>query len=107
MKLIIISGLIVVSLLNGCATGPDFDARLSPIVSPHRFSITGWEWQIVVSHAKQWFSGFPIKEAEINDEIGVVTGYFDANKRIRILQSEIAAADARSGGSAPFQLEDE
>jgi hypothetical protein len=103
MKLIIISGLIAVSLLiSGCTSGSNFDARLNPIVQPYRFSIAGWEWQVVVQQAKLWYWG---RQTEIDDGARFVTEYFDAVKRIKTLQSEIAAANAKSEGSAPFQLE--
>ncbi|MEK7353548.1 MAG: hypothetical protein AABZ77_03465, partial [Chloroflexota bacterium] len=87
MKPIIVLGLLVVLLLiGGCASGLDFDARLNSVVQPYRFSIAGWEWQTLVQPVKQWYWGIPIKQAKIVGDVGLVTRYFDAVKRIKTLQ---------------------
>ncbi|MEE8413646.1 MAG: hypothetical protein V3R96_03755 [Dehalococcoidales bacterium] len=68
------------SLLGGgCIPGQDFDARLNQIVEPHLFSIAGWEFKTLLQEIEQWLSGSQAEEIE--DEVRVVTEYFDSLER--------------------------
>ena len=91
-------------LSSGCAPGQNFDARLSPVVSQYRFSIAGWEWQTLVQQAKQLLPG---QQTQTDGGVSDVTQYFDAVKRIKTLQSEIAAANAKNDSGTSTRLSDE
>jgi predicted nucleic acid-binding Zn-ribbon protein len=104
-RLIVITGLLAVCLLGGsCASSQDFDARLSSIVEPYRFSIAKWEYEAIPREVNQWIFD---RQEEIDDEIGVVTEYFSFIKRIKTLKSEIQAINAGSGQSDSASLESE
>ena len=104
-RLIVITGLLAVCLLGGsCASSQDFDARLSSIVEPYRFSIAKWEYEAIPREVNQWIFN---RQEEIDDEIGVVSEYFSFIKRIKTLKSEIQAINAGSGQSDSASLESE
>lgn len=89
-------------LVGSHASADSFDARLNSVVKPYRFSIAGWEVKTIGGDVGRWFLGKP---AQANDEITLVNGYFDAVKRIDLLKSKIAAADAGGQGTA-VQIEE-
>ncbi len=105
IKLIAIASLLLVCWLGGsCASSQDFDAHLSSIVKPYRFSIAKWESVTILNEVNQWiFSRYE----EIDDEIGVVTEYFAFVEQIKTLKSEIQAINAgnRQGDSASLEAE--
>ena len=109
MKPIIVSSFLMATLLgSGCAFGAgraDFDDRLNSIVSPYRFSIAGWEWKTAVRQAEQWLSPEKKEAVKTDDEIGVVTEYFQVARRMKALQVEIEAAKSGTGGGTTVQLE--
>ncbi len=105
MKPIIFIGLLLVCLLSGsCAPSQSFDARLKSLVKPYLFSIARWELRAIPDELNQWIFG---REEKIDDEIGVVTEYFSATKRINTLKSEIEAANTGNGESDLASLEAE
>ena len=104
MKPIIFAVLLMVTLLSACAPGQNFDARLSPVVGQYRFSIAGWEWQTLFQQAKQLLPG---QQVQTDGGVSDVTQYFDAVKRIKTLQSEIAAANAKNDSGTSTRLSDE
>ena len=104
-RLIVITSLLAVCLLGGsCASSQDFDARLSSIVEPYRFSIAKWEFMVIPHEVNQWIFD---RQGEIDDEIGVVTEYFSVIKRIKTLKSEIQTINtgSRQGDSASLESE--
>jgi len=105
IKLIAIASLLLVCWLSGgCASSRDFDARLSSIVKPYRFSIAKWESVAIPREVNQWiFSRYK----KSDDEIGVVAEYFSSIERIKTLKSEIQAINAgtRQGDSVPLEAE--
>ncbi len=104
-RLIVITSLLTVCLLvGGCASSQDFDARLSSIVEPYRFSIAKWELNAIPREVNQWIFS---RSEEIDDEICVVTEYFAFIERIKTLKSEIEAANTGSGESDLASLESE
>ncbi len=105
IKLIAIASLLLVCWLGGsCASSQDFDAHLSSIVKPYRFSITKWELSAIPREVNQWLFS---RSEGIDDEIGVVTEYFAFVERIKTLKSEIQAINAgnRQGDSASLEAE--
>jgi len=105
IKLIVIASLLLVSWLGGsCASSQDFDARLSSIVKPYRFSIAKWEFMAIPHEVNQWIFD---RQEEIDDEIGVVTEYFSSIKQIKTLKSEIQSINAgnRQGDLASLETE--
>ena len=105
IKSIAIASLLLVCLLSGsCASSRDFDARLSSIVKPYRFSIAKWESVAIPREVNQWiFSRYEKND----DEIGVVAEYFSSIKRIKTLKSEIQAVNAGDRQGDPVSLEAE
>jgi len=104
-RLIVITSLLAVCLLGGsCASSQDFDACLSSIVEPYRFSIAKWEFIAIPHEVNQWIFD---RQKEIDDDIGVVTEYFSFIKRIKTLKPEIQAINAgsRQGDSASLESE--
>jgi predicted nucleic acid-binding Zn-ribbon protein len=73
-------------------------------VKPYLFSIARWELRAIPDELNQWIFG---REEKIDDEIGVVTEYFSATKRINTLKSEIEAANTGDGESDLASLEAE
>jgi len=103
IKLIAIASLLLVCLLSGsCASSRDFDARLSSIVKPYRFSIAKWEFNAIPREVNQWIFS---RSEEIDDEIGVVTEYFAFVERIKTLKSEIQSINAGDGQGDSASLE--
>ena len=105
MRLIIITCLLlVVSLGGGCASGWDFDNQLSLLVKPYRFSIVGWELDILSGGEKQ--PGLS-QEGKVEDESNSVIGYFFLVECINALKSEIKAINTggRQGDLASLEAE--
>ncbi len=101
----IVSGFLLVCWLgDSCTSNQDFDARLSSIVKPYRFSIAKWESVAIPHEMNQWiFNGYQ----KNGDGIGVVTEYFSFITRIKTLKSEIQSINAgnRQGDSASLESE--
>jgi len=73
------------------------DARVDSVARPHAFSVVGWEAGALWQAAGQLFSG----DDELpDDETGQVIDYFTRARRIRILNSEIAALTAGEGDAS-------
>jgi len=86
MKLITVAGLSLVCLLFiGCIPAQDFDAHLSSIVKPYRFSILKWESGAIWHELSQPLSG---GHEKADDELQTVTEYFNIVKQIKSLKSE-------------------
>ncbi|MFC1958378.1 hypothetical protein ACFLV6_00425 [Chloroflexota bacterium] len=102
--IIFTSSLIVCLLITSCVSSPNFDALLNSIVKPHRFSIASWELRAIPQEIDQWLFS---KQAEIDDKVQVVIGYFTSIGRIKTLKSEMAAASTGDGESILASLEDE
>ena len=82
----------------------DFDAHLSSIVKPYRFSIAKWESRAIPRQASPRILG---RHKKTDDEAHVVTEYFSIIERIQTLESEIKAITAGNnpGDSAPLEAE--
>jgi len=105
IKLIAIASLLLVCWLGGsCTSSQDFDAHLSSIVKPYRFSITKWESVAILHEVNQWIFSRYEKD---DDEVHMVTEYFSSIERIKTLKSEIQAINAgnRQGDSASLEAE--
>jgi len=76
----------------------DFDAHISSIVKPYRFSIMKWESRAIPRQASQRIFG---RHETTDDEVHVVTEYFSIIERIQTLESEIKAINA---GNNPGDL---
>ncbi len=104
MKSIIFILLLMVILFTGCAPGQNFDARLSPVVSPYLFSIAGWEWQTLVVHpVSEGFLGSPRKDI---DKAAVTKEYYYVAGRVTALKSEIASANESEPKESLVELEE-
>ncbi|MBA7561814.1 hypothetical protein ES708_03457 [subsurface metagenome] len=71
-------------LFIGCVPVQDFDAHLSSIVKPYRFSILKWESGAIWHELSQPLSG---EHKEADDELQTVTEYFNIVKQIKSLKS--------------------
>ena len=92
IRLIATASLLSLCLLSGsCASTQDFDAHLSSIVKPYRFSIVKWESRAIPHEANQWIFG---SYEKIDDEVLMVTEYFSTIEQIKALESEIEAISA-------------
>jgi len=99
IRLIATASLLSLCLLGGsCASTQDFDAHLSSIVKPYRFSIVKWESRAIPREANQWIFG---SRQKIDDEVLMVTEYFSTIEQIKTLESEINAINA---GNKPGDL---
>ena len=99
IRLIATASLLSLCLLGGsCASTQDFDAHLSSIVKPYRFSIVKWESRAIPREVNQWISG---SRQKIDDEVLTVTEYFSTIEQIKALESEIGAINA---GNEPGDL---
>lgn len=87
-----------------CTPSRDFDAQLSAIVKPYKFSIAKWEFGTIFKPAGQAISS---REKKIDDETGKVTEYFSYVQRIKTLKSEIEATKAgnKQGDLASLEAE--
>lgn len=107
MKQIVMSitALLLVAVLSvGCAPASNLDARLEPIVSQHRFSIAGWEWQtLVVQPVSRSFLGSPRKDI---DEAAVVKEYDYIAGRVAVTKSRIASASESEQKESLAELEE-
>ncbi|MFC2013243.1 hypothetical protein ACFLUE_03035, partial [Chloroflexota bacterium] len=91
MKLIVTVRLLLVCLLFvGCIPAQNFDVRLSAITEPSRFSFFTWEVGALWHELKQLGSG---RTETVDDDAGVVAGYFDTVSRIRSLKPDNGVAD--------------
>ena len=81
MKLIVVASLALVCLLLiGCTPAPDFDARLSSIAKPHRFSFLRWESRTALHGLNQWLFG---RHEKIDNGVQIVTEYFTAVEQMK------------------------
>jgi len=87
IELFVIAGLLF-SLLGtvSCQPGRDFNAQLSSIVKPYRFSFAGWEFRALWHEARESIFS---REKEIDDAAGKVSEYFSYVERIKSLKQEI------------------
>jgi len=81
-----------------------FDASLSSIVKPYRFSIMKWESRAIPREAKQRIFGSHKKN---ENEVSVVTEYFSNIDQIETLESEIKAINTgnKQGDLASLEVE--
>lgn len=92
MKFIFLNVLLVITLLfSGCGLGGSFNSRLHQIVSPHLFSIAGWEFAALTEEVRGWLSTGPEISA---NETDTVADYFNNVGRIRSLKSVIQRKEA-------------
>ena len=99
LKLVLMAGLLLVCSLGGsCVTDRSFDRQLSSIVEPHKFSITGWEFNALWEEAINAISG---KDKETYDEVGKVMEYSSIYEQIKTMRSEIKTAKS---GDTPDNL---
>ncbi len=86
MKLVVAVSLpLVCLLLVGCIPVQNFDTSLGSIVKSYRFSILKWESATILHELNQWIFG---KHKKIDNEVQLVTEYFDTVARIKSLRSE-------------------
>ena len=86
MKLVVAVSLpLVCLLLVGCVPAQNFDTSLGSIVKSYRFSILKWESATILHELNQWIFG---KHKKIDNEVQMVTEYFDTVARIKSLRSE-------------------
>ena len=105
IKLFVAISLLSICLLSGsCAPSQDFDAHLNSIVKPYLFSIARWESRAIPHEVNQWIGG---RQEKIDDEVRVVTEFFSSTERMKILKSEIEAANAGNGERDLASLETE
>ncbi len=105
VKLIAMTGLILVSLLGGgCAPARGFDSSLRSIVKPYRFSIVSWEAKAIPDEVIRLAFG---KTERVDDEVRVVTDYFSLVKQIKTLNSTIEAINRGDGYGDSASLEAE
>jgi len=105
IRIIIITGLLLVCLLGGsCASGQSFDARVESILEPYIFSIARWELRAIPEELNQWIFG---RQEKIDDEVGTVTKYFSATERIKALNAAITAVTSGNLKGDLVSLEDE
>ncbi len=105
MRPVVLAGLFLACLLaSSCAPARNFDVALKSIVKPYLFSIAGWESQAMTRELIQWVSG---RQETVDDEISLVTGYFSATERIKLLRLAIKAAkdDGRENVLTSLQAE--
>ncbi len=81
-----------------------FDAGVDIIVRPYAFSIISWEVGALWQDAGQFFSR---DDEQDDDEAGLVVDYFSRARRIRALNSEIAALNSGDSDTALPLLRDE
>jgi len=80
-------------LLVGCVPARNFDTSLGSIVKSYRFSILKWESATILHELNQWIFG---KHKKIDNEVQIVTEYFDTVARIKSLRSEGDQASLRA-----------
>lgn len=98
MKLkLIFAVLLVVCLLGGCATVPDFDDNLNDIVKPYRFNFVSWELGAFAHETRQWLGG-----EDIESPTDTVLEYFSLVGQIRALERQIAS---ETGDTAELEAE--
>ena len=81
-----------------CTPGRDFDARLSAIAKPYKFSIAKWEFDAFFGETKGAISS---KDKRVDEETDKVTEYFSYVQQIKPLKSEIEGIKA---GNKPGDL---
>ncbi len=97
LNLLLLIGLLVF-LVSQFFTGSSFDNQLDSIVKPYVFSLAGWELGVIPQEIKLSLSNQPGK---IDDEIGLVTEYFQSTQQIKVLQTRI---DATRAGQGKYEL---
>ena len=103
--LITVTSLLLFCLLGvSCTPGRDFDARLSAIAKPYKFSIAKWEFDAFFGETKGVTSS---RDKKVDDEIDKVTEYFSYVQQIKTLKSEVEAikAGSKPGDLAPLETE--
>ena len=101
----IVISLLTLCLFSGsCSPGHDFGYQLDSIVKPYRFSIVKWEFKTIPHEVGQRLFG---KDEKIDDQTDTVAEYFSSTKRIKSLESEIAATNAnnKQGDLASLEAE--
>jgi len=94
-----VTSLLLFCLLGvSCTPGRDFDARLSAIIKPYKFSIAKWEFDAFFGKTK---GAIPSNDKRVYDETDKVTEYFSYVQQIKTLKSEIEAVRA---GNKPGDL---
>ncbi len=97
--IITVTGLLLFCVLGvGCNPDRGFNARLSAIVKPYKFSIARWEFDAIFHGSKPAISS---REEKPIDKIDKVTEYFSYVEQIRSLKPEIEAVKA---GNKPGDL---
>ncbi len=104
MAIILTLLLLIGYLVGSFITGPSFETRLDSIVKPYVFSLVGWELRVIPQEIR--LSLFN-QSGKIDDEIGLVTEYFQSIEEIKALQTKIDAARAGQGKYDPASLEAE
>lgn len=97
LNLLLLIGLLVF-LVSRFFTGSSFDNQLDSIVKPYVFSLVGWELGVIPQEIRLTLSNQPGK---IDDEIGLVTEYFQSTEQIKALQARI---DATRAGPGKYEL---
>ncbi|HEX9975963.1 MAG TPA: hypothetical protein VGA82_01815 [Dehalococcoidales bacterium] len=90
LNLLLLIGLLVF-LVSQFFTGSSFDNQLDSIVKPYVFSLVGWELGVIPQEIRLSLSNQP---GNIDDEIGLVTEYFQSIEQIKALQTSIDATRA-------------
>jgi predicted nucleic acid-binding Zn-ribbon protein len=89
--------LLCLGLGVSCAPKRSFDASLSAIVRPYRFSIAQWEFSTLLGEIRALFQ----RDKDIEAETDKVTQYFSLVDRSQALQREI---EATKTGNSPGDL---
>jgi hypothetical protein len=89
VELIAVASLLLFCFLGvSCTPSRDFNTRLSSIARPYRFGFAKWEFNTILSEAKQVIFG---REQKIDNEIDKVSEYFAIVDRVKALKSGIEA----------------
>jgi len=105
VELIAVAGLLLFCFLGiSCTPSRDFNTRLSSIVRPYRFGFAKWEFNTILSEAKQVIFG---REKKVEGEIDKVTEYFAIVDQSKTLKSEIEAIKTgnKQGNLASLEAE--
>jgi hypothetical protein len=94
MTIILTLLLLIGYLVSSFITGPSFETRLDSIVKPYVFSLVGWELRVIPQEIR--LSLFN-QSGKIDDEIGLVTEYFQSIEQIKAWQTKIDVARAGQG----------
>jgi predicted nucleic acid-binding Zn-ribbon protein len=91
MAIILTFFLLIGYLVSSFVTGPGFETRLDSIVKPYVFSLVGWELRVIPQEIR--LSLFN-RSGKTDDEIGLVTEYFQSIEQIKAVTTKIKAARA-------------